>query len=145
MANYAPDDYWAFSTALFAKEPAANSAGLTDSQILDVIGSAGVHNLTKVSNCVKSEKFKLWVSAATTRALSGPLPDSTTKKVQGNLTVIVDGQAYPVTAADVKSAAAFAAFVEHRRIVEIEPDLLGLSGAVQRQYLFAIGKRAAFA
>jgi hypothetical protein len=112
VANYAPDDYWAFSSALFASTPAANSAGLSDGQILGVMRSAGVHNFPSVTDCVNSEKFKLWVSAATTRALDGPLPDSTAKKVAGNLTVIVDGQAYPLTTADVKSASAFAAFVE---------------------------------
>jgi protein-disulfide isomerase len=112
VANYSPDDYWAFTQAMFAKQPAEQTGGLDNAQIIAVIRSAGVHNLSKISDCVNSNKFKNWVAASTGRALTGPLPDSTAKKVLGTPTVIVDGQEYPITTADVTSAAAFAAFVE---------------------------------
>ena len=112
VANYSPDQYWAFHERMFAKQPAQNTAGLSNSQIIGVITDAGVHNLARVTSCVNSEKFKAWVSASTERALSGPLPDSTAKKVSAAPTVIVDGQEYPITSADVASAAAFTSFVE---------------------------------
>ncbi|MEJ1229830.1 MAG: thioredoxin domain-containing protein [Galbitalea sp.] len=112
VANYAPDDYWAFTQEMYVKQPTENTVGLSNSQIIGVMKTAGVHNLDKITPCVNSEKFKSWVAAATTRAENGPLPDSTVKTVTGTPTVIVDGQEYPITSADVGSAASFAAFVE---------------------------------
>ncbi|HEX4057775.1 MAG TPA: thioredoxin domain-containing protein [Galbitalea sp.] len=112
VANYSPDDYWAFTQQMYASQPKAGTGGLDNGQIVAVIRTAGAHNLSKITSCVNSDKFKDWVSASTSRALTGPLPDSTAKKVPGTLTVIVDGQDFPITSADVRSAAAFAAFVE---------------------------------
>jgi protein-disulfide isomerase len=112
VANYAPDDYWVFSEAMYAKQPTEGTAGLTNAQILDVIKGAKVHNIAQITPCVNKEKFKAWVAASTTRALDGPLPDSTAKTVLGTPTVIVDGVEYPITGDDVASASAFAAFVE---------------------------------
>jgi protein-disulfide isomerase len=112
VANYAPDDYWAFTQEMYVKQPTENTVGLTDAQIIAVIKDAKVHNISQITPCVNKEKFKAWVAAATTRALSGPLPDSTAKSVAGTPTVIVDGVEYPITDADVGSASAFTAFVE---------------------------------
>jgi protein-disulfide isomerase len=112
VANYSPNDYWSFSQRMYAKQPAQNTAGLTNAQILAVIKAAGVHNLSKITDCVNTERFKAWVVASTDRALAGPLPDSTARKVASAPTVIVDGQEYPITSADVSSAAAFTTFVE---------------------------------
>lgn len=112
VANYSPDDYWAFSQALFASQPAENTAGLTNAQLVGVVKTAGVHDVGKITDCINEESFKSWVSDATARATTGPLPDSNVKSVTGGLTVIVDGQQYPVTTADVSSATAFASFVE---------------------------------
>lgn len=112
VANYSPNNYWTFTQRMFAKQPAQNTAGLTNAQIVSVIRASGVHNLAKITDCVDTERFKIWVSSATDRALAGPLPDSTAKKVAAAPTVIVDGQAFPITSADVSSAAAFTSFVE---------------------------------
>ena len=112
VANYSPDDFWAFTEAMYAKQPKELTVGLTDAQILAVIKDAKVHNISQITPCVNNQKFKAWVGAATTRALDGPLPDSTAKTVGGTPTVIVDGVEYPITDADVGSASAFAAFVE---------------------------------
>ncbi|MDQ1545947.1 MAG: hypothetical protein QOH69_851 [Actinomycetota bacterium] len=112
VANYAPDDYWAFTEEMYVKQPAEDTAGLSNAQIIAVAKTAKVHNLAQVSSCINDEKFKAWVSAATNRATAGPLPDSSVKTVTGTPTVIVDGVEYPITSDDVSSAAAFAAFVE---------------------------------
>jgi protein-disulfide isomerase len=112
VANYAPDDYWAFTEQMYVKQPAELTVGLTNAQIIAVAKTAKVHHLSQVSDCVNSEKFKAWVTASTARAEAGPLPDSTVKAVTGTPTVIVDGVEYPITTDDVSSAAAFAAFVE---------------------------------
>jgi protein-disulfide isomerase len=112
VANYAPDDYWAFTEEMYAKQPTENTVGLSDAQILAVIKDAKVHDISQITPCVNNEKFKSWVAAATTRATDGPLPDSSAKSVSGTPTVIVDGVQYPITDADVSSASAFATFVE---------------------------------
>ena len=112
VANYSPNDYWAFTEEMYAKQPAEGTAGLSNAQIIAVAKTAKVHNLSQVSGCINDEKFKAWVTAATNRATAGPLPDSTVKTVTGTPTVIVDGVEYPITSDDVSSAAAFAAFVE---------------------------------
>jgi protein-disulfide isomerase len=112
VANYSPDDFWAFTEEMYAKQPKELTVGLTDAQIIGVIKDAKVHNISQITPCVNKQKFKAWVGDATTRALNGPLPDSTTKTVGGTPTVIVDGVEYPITDADVGSASAFAAFVE---------------------------------
>lgn len=112
VANYSPKSYWAFTEKMFARQPAQNTGGLTNAQLMDVISSAGATNVSKIRDCVDTERFKSWVSAATDRALAGPLPDSNVKKVSGAPTIIVDGQSYPITGADVSSAAAFVSFVE---------------------------------
>jgi protein-disulfide isomerase len=112
VANYAPNDYWAFTEEMYVKQPAEDTVGLTNAQIIAVAKAAKVHNLSQISDCINSEKFKTWVSSATARAEAGPLPDSSVKTVTGTPTVIVDGVEYPITSDDVSSAAAFAAFVE---------------------------------
>ncbi|MDQ1552022.1 MAG: hypothetical protein QOD50_1444 [Actinomycetota bacterium] len=112
VANYAPNDYWAFTEEMYVKQPAEDTAGLSNAQIIAVAKTAKVHNLSQVSSCINDEKFKAWVTAATNRATAGPLPDSSVKTVTGTPTVIVDGVEYPITSDDVSSAAAFAAFVE---------------------------------
>jgi protein-disulfide isomerase len=112
VANYAPDDYWAFTEEMYVKQPTENTVGLSNAQIISVAKTAKVHNMDEISACVNTEKFKAWVSASTTRAENGPLPDSTVKAVTGTPTVIVDGVEYPITNDNVSSASAFAAFVE---------------------------------
>jgi protein-disulfide isomerase len=112
VANYSPNEYWAFSEGMYAKQPTEGTAGLTHAQIDTVIATAKVHNLSQVSKCVDKEKFKYWVNASTQRAEDGPLPDSTAKKVLGTPTILVNGVEYPITSSDVGSATAFAAFVE---------------------------------
>jgi protein-disulfide isomerase len=109
VANYSPDDYWAFTQEMYVKQPEENSVGLTNAQIISVIKKAGVHNLTEVSKCVNDEKFKGWVTDATNRATTGPLPDSNVKTVTGTPTVIVNGLQY--NASDWTSSSDFAAFV----------------------------------
>jgi protein-disulfide isomerase len=112
VANYAPDDYWAFTEEMYVKQPTENTVGLSNAQIIAVAKAAKVHNLSQVSSCINDEKFKAWVTSATNRATAGPLPDSSVKTVTGTPTVIVDGVEYPINNDDVSSAAAFAAFVE---------------------------------
>jgi protein-disulfide isomerase len=109
VANYSPDNFWAFTQAMYAQQPKEQAAGFTNSQILSKAQGAGVANMSQITSCVNSQKFKSWVTDATQRAQAGPLPDSNVKAVAAPPVIIVDGLQYQ--AADYGSAADFQAFV----------------------------------
>jgi protein-disulfide isomerase len=121
VANYAPDDFWAFTEEMYVKQPTEDTVGLSNAQIIGVVKDAKVQNESQIASCVNSEKYKAWVTASTNRALNGPLPDSTAKSVAGTPTVIVDGVEYPITSTDVGSASDFAAFVEQTAGAQFDP------------------------
>jgi protein-disulfide isomerase len=71
-----------FVTALYAKQPQEGSTGLTDQQIIDAAKSGGV-TATSFPTCVKSGKYKKWVSHVTEQF--------TQKGYTGTPTVVVNG------------------------------------------------------
>lgn len=108
VANYAPDDFYAFNTALFADQPKEGTAGLDDSEIKSLVKTAGIGAAsTKIDTCIDEATFKSWVVSATDRALSGPLPNSTVKAITGTPTVLVNGKQYVGALDDPKEFAAF--------------------------------------
>lgn len=93
VADMHPNQFYDANNALFAAQPEENTEGLSNDSIIGVIGGAGV--LTgELSACIKNETFKSWVTAATDRALNGPLPNADVPNVQGTPTVIVNGVRY---------------------------------------------------
>jgi protein-disulfide isomerase len=108
VANFDPDHFLAVHTALFAQQPAENTAGLTDAELTKLVTDAGVTD-AKVPGCITDQTFASWVRAATDRALAGPLPNADVKKVTGTPTVLVNGTAYSGALDD---ANAFATFVQ---------------------------------
>lgn len=108
VANYSPNEYYAFHNLLFANQPAENSTGLTDDEIISLTTQAKVDKASDIASCIKNQNFKAWVSASTARALNGPIPNSNVDKVQGTPTVIVNGLKYEGSVSDL---AAFQAFV----------------------------------
>jgi len=108
VANYSPDQFSAFHGLLFANQPAENSSGLSDDQLIGYATQASVQQASKIGDCIRNQTFKAWVSASSDRALKGPIPDSSIEKVIGTPTVIVNGQKYEGA---VDNLAAFQAFV----------------------------------
>jgi hypothetical protein len=109
VANYSPDDYWAFTQAMYAKQPKQGTAGLSNAQILKVLQGAPVQNMAPIVTCVNKERFKSWVSAASNRARTGPLPDSNVATVDTPPVIIVDGLQY--IPSSYSSASDFQTFV----------------------------------
>jgi protein-disulfide isomerase len=109
VANYSPDDFWAFTKAMYAKQPKEGTSGLSNAQIKSVVSKAGVQDLGDINPCINTEKFASWVTDATERAANGPLPDSNVKTAATTPTVIVDGLSYQ--ASNWGSASDFDAFV----------------------------------
>jgi protein-disulfide isomerase len=106
VAQYSPDTYSDVNTALFAAQPQEQTAGLTDDELVTVVQDAGVDS-ADVASCIKDERFKAWVTDATTRALADPA----LKDPDGNFgtpRVLVNGQLYGGALTD---AAAFESFV----------------------------------
>lgn len=109
VANYDPNVFFAVNKALFANQPAEGSSGLTDAKLTSIVKSAGATN-TKISNCIASQKFSTWVTAATARVIKGPFPNVTTPEAFGGTpTVFVDGVKY---GGGLTDAGAFAALFE---------------------------------
>ena len=121
VANYSPDDFWAFTQAIYAQQPKEQAPGFTNAQILSKARDAGVGNLSPITSCVNNQKFKAWVVDATQRAQTGPLPDSNVKAVAAPPVIIVDGLQYQ--SANYGSAADFQAFVVQAAGVAFSPEV----------------------
>ena len=107
VANYSPNQYYDFHNLLFANQPAENTTGLTDDQLVDLTTQADVQEPDKIAACIKNQEFKAWVSNSTQRALDGPIPNSNVEKVTGTPTVIVNGLKYTGSVSDLASFQAF--------------------------------------
>jgi len=107
VADTAPDRFEAFSALLFENQPAENTEGVSDADLVDLADQAGALEGTGVGDCIDTGQFTDWVTQATDRALSGPLPDSDVEKLAGTPTVIVDGSQYTGSLTDAQEFADF--------------------------------------
>ena len=108
VANYSPNAFWKFNATMFTSQPKEGGPGLTDAQIKKRVSSAGASKTSEISSCIDDGRFKTWVTTASDRALSGPIPNSTVKKMTNALLVLVNGKQYT---GSLTSAADFKAFV----------------------------------
>lgn len=108
VANYSPNAFWKFNSGMFVDQPKEGGPGLTDTQIKKRVSAAGASNTTDISSCIDDGRFKTWVTTASDRALSGPIPNSTVKRMTNALLVLVNGKQYT---GSLTSAADFKAFV----------------------------------
>jgi protein-disulfide isomerase len=98
VAEYAPDSFFDFNTAMFASQPKEQTAGLTNAQIVSLIkGVDGITHTDQIEKCVTDQTYAPWAQSATQRALSGPLDGTDLAKVTGTPTVLVNGQQYKYT------------------------------------------------
>ncbi|CAN5303021.1 thioredoxin domain-containing protein [soil metagenome] len=107
VANFDPDNFLSVNNALFAQQPAEQTSGLTDDELKKLVSGAGATG-ADVASCIQNQTFAGWVTEATKRARTGPLPNSDTPAVTGTPTIIVNGTKYPGSITD---ASAFNNFV----------------------------------
>jgi len=108
VASYAPDSFFGFNSAMFVDQPAEGSAGRSDAELLSVAKKSGVKtNLSTIETCITDRTFTSWADAATTRAVTGPLPNTDLKAIKGTPTVLVNGKQYVGSLTDPKEFAAF--------------------------------------
>lgn len=114
VAQYDPSAFFAVNKAFYDNQPAEGTHGKTDAQIISTLKKGGASS-SAISQCVKDERFKGWVTAATNRAMDGktPVPNSGLDKVTGTPTVLVNGKYYNIsTNQQVEDPATFLAFVK---------------------------------
>ena len=107
VANYSPNQFYDFHNALFANQPAENTTGLSDDELIALTADAKVDKADKIAECIKGQNFKAWVGNSTARALNGPIPNSNVDKVTGTPTIIVNGVKYEGSISDLASFQAF--------------------------------------
>lgn len=108
VAQYDPSKFWAVTEQFYKDQPAEDTDGHTNAQILSDLSTAGVSS-SQVTSCVQDKTYAGWVGAASQRILKGPIPNSSVSALTGTPTVIVNGQSYGGSLTD---ASAFKAFVE---------------------------------
>ena len=108
VANYSPDDFFDFSSALFVDQPEETSPGRSNDEIKTVVRDAGVSTaLSSIDSCIDDGTYESWVKAATDRALDGPIPNSSMKSIIGTPTILVNGKPYTGSLKDPKEFASF--------------------------------------
>lgn len=95
VANYSPDDFWAFHNLLIENQPEEGTPGLTDDEIKDLARKAGVSKASSIESCIDDGRFKSWAQAALDRFLAQDIPylDKKLDKL-GTPLVIVNGKKY---------------------------------------------------
>jgi protein-disulfide isomerase len=89
VADAHPESFLDVMAAFFANQPKEGSAGLADSELIEIVHGAGVSDAA-VDSCISEVGFRGWLKAATDRAtgnsdLAGP-------NGFGTPTLIVDGE-----------------------------------------------------
>jgi protein-disulfide isomerase len=111
VANYDPDKFFAYNSALFTDQPADASQGLSDEELLSRAKATGVQSLGSIESCIDDGRFRQWVGEATDRALAGPIPnvaDDGISLIVTTPTILVNGLQYTGAPGDT---VAFSAFV----------------------------------
>lgn len=103
IADAAPDRVGAFHGAMYARQPAEGTEGLSDQQIADIAADAGVP--ADVVDQFTDGTYEPWVASVTQEAFDSGLQRTPTVKIDG---VVFEGNVYavgPLTEA-IESAAA---------------------------------------
>jgi len=100
VANFSPNDFLKVMNAFFAGQPAENSPGLTNAQIVTLVHEAGVKN-ADIDRCIAGESFASWVDSATARFVANPAVQ--TPQGVGTPTILVNGKMYTDSLTDSAS------------------------------------------
>ncbi len=110
VAEAAPDAFHDWNRLMYENQPAENTEGLTDDELIDIASQAGVDTNAAFSECIESVQFEGWVERATQDAQLEPGPSGEDGiEITGTPTVIVNGEQYRGQPSD---AASFTAFVQ---------------------------------
>jgi len=117
VADSSPESFMAFHASLFANQPGESTAGLDDSELVQLAKDAGATSQA-VADCITSKRFQPFVTAATSAAVNNSALVNPTNGGFGTPTILVNGQRYDGGLSDADAFKAFlvqvagAAFVE---------------------------------
>jgi len=93
VADRAPDSFFAANRALLEGQPAEQSPGLSNDELVRLLADVdGSISSTSLADCVDDQRFAPWVTAATKRAIKGHFSGTDVEDFRGTPTVIVDGK-----------------------------------------------------
>jgi protein-disulfide isomerase len=111
VATYSPDKFFDFTQLLFQHQPAENTPGPENAELIQRTKDVGVSNGGTIASCINNKSFGNWVSDTTNNVLS---TDYTVKgtniPVKGTPVIVVNGQQYNATIAQLADPARFAAW-----------------------------------
>jgi len=93
VANSQPSKFFDLNTALYAMQPAENSAGPSDSQIKDTLKSVGVDVNSEINECIDQKRYAKFIDNKTAEAFSTPAVTGTDIPT-GTPDVLVNGVVY---------------------------------------------------
>ena len=99
-----PEGTLDYLAGLFAIQPAENSEGLPNDQLI-ALSNGG----TSIADCVESGEYQLWAQRNTENALNGSIEDAEITSIEGTPTVLVNGILYGGSLEDAQEFGAFVA------------------------------------
>lgn len=93
-----------YLAALYSNQPAENTPGLTDDELVSLQGAD-----LDFADCVASGRYLTWSQDNTKTALNGPIPGAEIDSIQGTPTALVDGAQYQGPIDDPQAFADFLA------------------------------------
>ena len=72
VAEYSPNSFFDFNSAMYKAQPEENTTGLTDDELISIAEGVGMAQRSKVATCIKGLEFEQWVEDSTGRAADDP-------------------------------------------------------------------------
>lgn len=108
VANFAPDQFFAFNAAMYKDQPIEGTTGRSDDDLVKLAKGAKVSDASSIEECITKQTYKGWVSSVTDTAMNEPVPNSKLDKVVTMPTVLVNEKVYT---GELTSSKEFRAFV----------------------------------
>jgi protein-disulfide isomerase len=111
VASYSPNNYFAFSKALFINQPLEGNRGPSNNQLFNTAKQVGITNESEVESCIKEKSFGKWILKTTDATFEAGVPEFSPTfwaEKNGTPAVFVNGQHYK---GGIDNAAQFAQFV----------------------------------
>mgnify|MGYP000234562452 CR=1 FL=1 len=114
VANYSPNQFFDFSSLLYAHQPAEGTPGPENNVLVQRTTEVKVQNASKIADCINNKTYGKWLESTTNTVLgSGYKVKGATFGVTGTPTIVVNGKQYAwTTEAELTSPARFAAWFQ---------------------------------
>jgi len=93
VANSQPERFFAVNSALYANQPAEQSAGPSDSELKSTLSGAGVTMNAEMNTCIDQKRYAKFIENRTAEALSKPAVTGT-EIPTGTPYILVNGTKY---------------------------------------------------